>query len=80
MFFVYFIGENAYTKTKVMRAHYFTPFAQKWSADSKYIPYLCHARANLRVTDRIIRLRSPPAVGGFMSRLHWFSAARRRDI
>ena len=41
---------------------------------------LCHARANLRVFDWIIRLRSLFAVRKFMSRLHWFSAARRRDI
>ena len=51
MFFVYFIGENAFTKTKVMRAHYFTPFAQKWSADSKYIRIFAISRANLRVFD-----------------------------
>ena len=34
--FIDYDGENAGTRTTFMRGHYFTPFAQKWSADSKY--------------------------------------------
>ena len=44
---------DAYTKTTVIRAHFFTPFAQKWSAGSKYIRIIA-MRALIR--DLLIEL------------------------